>query len=46
MCTYFLVCLLPIQYECYEFIVELVLFYTGDWGMCAAVWCSVSSIRL
>jgi hypothetical protein len=31
---------------CYERVAVLVLFYTGDWGVCATVGYTVSSIGL
>jgi hypothetical protein len=33
-----------VQCGCYECVEELVLFYIGDWGVCAAISYSVSNI--
>jgi hypothetical protein len=48
MCAYFRYgcCLSSVQCGSNDSVVELVLFYVGDWGVCAAVWCTVSNIEL
>jgi hypothetical protein len=48
MCIYISVRLLCIKCTVWmlEYVVKLVLFYIVDWGVCAAIWYSVSNIGL